>query len=158
MTDWRRFVPRRRAPAGRLAAGAAAPELVCREVVELVTAYLDDALEPAQRAALERHLVTCPHCTEYFAQISLVREAAGRVEPEDVAPRARQDLMDLFTRWQADPAAATRTDGGTTPGAAPAEADSDPGSGTDSDPHPDSGTGSEPAQDSDPGSAAGSES
>ena len=81
-------------------------ELVCREVVELVTAYLDDALEPGPRAALERHLAGCPHCTEYLAQIKLVRDAAGRVEPEDVAPEARQDLMALYDRWRADPQSA----------------------------------------------------
>ena len=96
MTNWRRLIPRRR--------HTGAPALTCREVVELVTAYLDDALDPAPRAALEHHLADCPHCTEYFAQIKLVREAAGRVEPEDLAPEARQDLLNLFTRWQNDPA------------------------------------------------------
>jgi len=78
-------------------------EFVCREMVELMTAYLDDALEPGSRAAFERHLAGCPHCTEYLAQIRLVQQAAGRVEPEDVAPEARQDLMALFERWRADP-------------------------------------------------------
>jgi anti-sigma factor RsiW len=81
-------------------------EFVCREMVELMTAYLDDALEPGPRAAFERHLAGCPHCTEYLAQIRLVQEVAGRVEPEDVAPEARQDLMALFERWRADPESA----------------------------------------------------
>ena len=81
-------------------------ELVCREVVELVTAYLDDALEAGQRAALERHLAGCPHCTEYFAQIRLVRQTAGRVEPEDLSTDARRDLLTLFQQWQADPESA----------------------------------------------------
>jgi len=96
----RRFTLRRRA---RRDQGSAPDELVCREVVELVTAYLDDALEPAQRAALERHLAVCPHCTEYFAQIKLVRAAAGRVTSTDIAPQAKQDLMALYERWRADP-------------------------------------------------------
>jgi anti-sigma factor RsiW len=71
--------------------------------VELVTAYLDGALEPAPRAALERHLAGCPHCGEYFAQIRLVRRTAARVEPEDLAPEARSDLMALYRRRQDDP-------------------------------------------------------
>ena len=78
-------------------------EYVCREMVELMTAYLDGALEPAQHAAFERHLAGCPHCSEYLAQIKLVRETAGRVEPEDVAPEARRDLMALYEQWRADP-------------------------------------------------------
>ena len=87
----------------RGAAGSESLDLVCREVVELVTAYLDDALEPGPRAALERHLAGCPHCTEYFAQIRLVRQTAARVEPEDLAPDARRDLMALYAQWRADP-------------------------------------------------------
>jgi anti-sigma factor RsiW len=87
------------------------PELACREMVELMTAYLDDALEPGQRAAFERHLASCPHCTEYLAQIRLVQEAAGRVEPEDVAPEARQDLMALYAQWRADPESGPAAEG-----------------------------------------------
>ena len=99
----------------RGAAGSESLDLVCREVVELVTAYLDDALEPGPRAALERHLAGCPHCTEYFAQIRLVRQTAARVEPEDLAPDARRDLMALYRQWQSDPESAA-------PGSASAEA------------------------------------
>jgi anti-sigma factor RsiW len=99
VTDWRRFLPRRLVRDRR----DGAPELLCREAVEMVTAYLDEALAPEARAVLERHLADCAHCSEYFAQIRLVREAAGRVEPEDVPPQARRELMDLFARWQADP-------------------------------------------------------
>jgi anti-sigma factor RsiW len=140
MTDWRRFMPRRLARAGRRAPASA--ELTCREMVELVTAYLDDAIEPAQRAALERHLAGCPHCTEYFAQIRLVRAAAGRVEPEDIAPQARQELLALFSRWQAEPEA---------------DAEPEPELGTDADTDTDAQADPEPepeahAQDPDPDS------
>jgi anti-sigma factor RsiW len=77
-------------------------ELVCREAVELVTAYLDEALTPDQRAALERHLAGCPHCSEYFEQIRAVRKTAARVEPEDLSADARRDLMSLYQRWRDD--------------------------------------------------------
>jgi anti-sigma factor RsiW len=89
LTRW--FAPRRPA------------ELVCREAVELVTAYLDEALDPEQRAALERHLAGCPHCHEYFAQIQAVRQTAARVEPEDLPADARRDLMALYVQWRDDP-------------------------------------------------------
>jgi len=75
----------------------------CQEAVELVTAYLEGALNARERAALERHLAGCPNCTEYFAQISLCIDVAGQVEPEDLAPAAREDLMALYDRWRADP-------------------------------------------------------
>ncbi len=42
--------------------------LDCIELVELVTEYLDGALEPAERDRLERHLAACDGCTAYVAQ------------------------------------------------------------------------------------------
>ena len=39
-----------------------AQQLVCRELVELVTDYLDDALPPALRVAVDRHLDDCDGC------------------------------------------------------------------------------------------------
>jgi hypothetical protein len=128
MTGWRRFMPRRRPRAA--GTDAAVLALSCREVVELVTAYLDDALEAGPRAALDRHLADCPHCTEYFAQIRLVREAAGRVAPEDVAPQARQELLALFTQWRADPESGAGAGG-------PAQPDGEADAGTGEGPEPD---------------------
>lgn len=40
----------------------------CRELVELVTAYLDDALRPEQRASVEAHLAKCDGCRGYLEQ------------------------------------------------------------------------------------------
>jgi anti-sigma factor RsiW len=53
-------------------------DLVCQQVVEMVTAYLEDALSRSDRRRLEKHLSGCPLCTEYLAQIrETIRLAAG---------------------------------------------------------------------------------
>jgi anti-sigma factor RsiW len=78
------------------------PGLVCQEVVELVTDYLEGALSPADRRRLETHLADCPHCTEYLAQIRETITLAGRVTPEDLTPQMRTDLTDLYRRWRAE--------------------------------------------------------
>ena len=44
-------------------------DIACRELVELVTDYLEDALDPAAAAAVERHLALCPHCQRYLEQM-----------------------------------------------------------------------------------------
>ena len=44
-------------------------ELPCRELVDLVTDYLDGALPPGWRAGFEEHLAGCDGCTEYVQQI-----------------------------------------------------------------------------------------
>jgi anti-sigma factor RsiW len=60
----------------------------CREVVELVSDYLEGELDPAVRARLEIHLETCAPCTEYIEQMrATVRLAsvAGHEQRPDAA-------------------------------------------------------------------------
>jgi anti-sigma factor RsiW len=78
------------------------PGLVCQEVVELVTNYLEGALPTADRRRFESHLADCPHCTEYLAQMRETIRLAGRLAPEDLTPAMRTDLTDLYRRWRAD--------------------------------------------------------
>ena len=77
-------------------------DLPCQEVVEMVTDYLEGALSPADRRRLERHLVGCPHCTEYLAQMRETIRLAGRLTPQDLTPEMRTDLMDLYRQWRAE--------------------------------------------------------
>ena len=76
------------------------PALVCQQVVELVTDYLEGALSDADRQRFERHLAGCPHCTEYLAQMRETIRLAGRVAPEDLTPDMRADLTDLYRHWR----------------------------------------------------------
>jgi anti-sigma factor RsiW len=75
--------------------------IVCRQAVELVTDYLEDALPRPDRERLEAHLDACPHCTEYFEQFRATIRVLGRVEPETLAPEVRDELIDLYRRWSA---------------------------------------------------------
>lgn len=76
--------------------------LVCQQVVELVTDYLEGALSPADQRRFDAHLADCPHCTEYLAQIRETIRLAGRLAPEDLTPDMRTDLTDLYRRWRAE--------------------------------------------------------
>jgi MEDS: MEthanogen/methylotroph, DcmR Sensory domain/Putative zinc-finger len=70
----------------------------CRELVELVTAYLDDVLPPAERARCDEHLRTCVGCRAYVAQMELVVGALGELRRSEGetngAEKAR--LLGLF--------------------------------------------------------------
>lgn len=77
-------------------------ELICKDAVELATAYLDGALPWRQRRSYERHLRGCPDCRAHFEQIRVIARTLGRVEPEALTPEARDDLMDLFRRFSGD--------------------------------------------------------
>ncbi len=75
-------------------------DLVCREAVELVTDYLEGALDRGERARLEAHLADCPHCSEYLAQIRRTLDALGRIEPEALDPEVQDELVALYRRWR----------------------------------------------------------
>jgi predicted anti-sigma-YlaC factor YlaD len=75
--------------------------LVCREMVELVTDYLEGAMAPPERARFEEHLATCPHCREYLSQMRTTLHVLGRIRPDDLAPQARAELVALYRRWRA---------------------------------------------------------
>ena len=75
-------------------------EIVCQQAVELVTDYLEGALSPRDRARFEAHLAGCPHCTEYLEQIRATIAALGRIEPEDLDPQARDELVALYRSWR----------------------------------------------------------
>jgi anti-sigma factor RsiW len=77
-------------------------DLVCQQVVEMVTAYLEGALSRSDRRRLEKHLAGCPLCTEYLAQIRETVRLTGRVAPEDLTPQMRADLTEVYRRWRAE--------------------------------------------------------
>lgn len=70
--------------------------LVCVELVELVTDYLEGALSPPERERFERHLATCSGCTAYLAQMEATIAAVGRIEREAVPPNVLDRLIDTY--------------------------------------------------------------
>ena len=76
--------------------------IACRQAVELVTAYLEEALSARDRARFEAHLEGCPHCTEYLDQMRRTLAAMGRIEPDALDPETRTELVALYRRWQLD--------------------------------------------------------
>lgn len=74
--------------------------LVCRDAVELVTAYLEDQLPARDRRRFEAHLAACPHCTAYVEQMRTTVRVLGRVEAPPLDGDTRDELVALFHRWQ----------------------------------------------------------
>jgi predicted anti-sigma-YlaC factor YlaD len=76
------------------------PELTCRELVELVTDYLEGALSPAQRARFEEHLAMCDGCRAYLEQLRTTRLITGSLGEDSLSPRMREDLLGAFRNWR----------------------------------------------------------
>jgi anti-sigma factor RsiW len=77
-------------------------DIVCQQAVELMTDYLEGRLNRRQRRRFEAHLRACPHCTEYLAQLRETIRLTGQVTEQDLTPRMRDDLVELYRRWQAE--------------------------------------------------------
>ena len=77
-----------------------ADDLTCRELVELVTDYLDGALPPAVVARFHAHLAHCPECRNHLDDARLTIQLVGRLTEESLTPTARADLVAAFRRWR----------------------------------------------------------
>jgi anti-sigma factor RsiW len=75
---------------------SAATELECRELVELVTDYLENALPARERARFEAHLAECEGCRRYVEQM---RATIGLSE-RAAALQARPDLGALLEAFR----------------------------------------------------------
>jgi predicted anti-sigma-YlaC factor YlaD len=51
--------------------GDSAHRVICQQVVELLTDYLEDALDADLRQDVERHLDACPECRLFLGQLTL---------------------------------------------------------------------------------------
>ena len=75
-------------------------ELTCRELVEVVTDYLEGSLPPADRIRFEEHLVMCAPCTIYLDQMRETIRLTGTLREEQVDPAARDALLTAFRDWK----------------------------------------------------------
>lgn len=75
-------------------------ELVCREMVELITDYLEGTLPRGKRRRFEAHLEGCPHCTEYLEQMRATIRLTGGLRAEDLTPRMSAEFAALYRRWR----------------------------------------------------------
>ena len=74
-------------------------QLTCQELVELVTAYLEDELSPEDRARFDTHIAGCPGCRTYLGQIRVTIELSGSLTPEQLEPAAEAALLEGFRDW-----------------------------------------------------------
>jgi anti-sigma factor RsiW len=75
-------------------------ELSCKELVELVTDYFDDALPAEERREFEHHIGLCAGCTEHLVHLRLTIRAVGTLSEESLQPAAREELLATFRSWK----------------------------------------------------------
>jgi anti-sigma factor RsiW len=74
--------------------------LTCRELVELVTDYLEGCLSESERARFEAHLERCGGCARYLEQVRKTVRLARKPFSEDLPADARAALLHAFRDWR----------------------------------------------------------
>jgi len=70
--------------------------MTCAELVELVTAFLDRALDPETEQRFVEHLAICDGCETYVEQMRRTIAEVGKVQPESLPDETRDRLLDAF--------------------------------------------------------------
>jgi hypothetical protein len=78
-------------------------ELTCRELVELVTGYLEDSLPADDRVRFDQHLVDCPYCQTYLEQMRQAISLLGKITETSIDPAAEGNLLRCFRDWKHRP-------------------------------------------------------
>ena len=70
--------------------------MTCAELVELVTAFLEGALDPDTERRFIEHLAACDGCETYVDQMRRTVAEVGQVEPESLSDETRDRLLEAF--------------------------------------------------------------
>jgi Putative zinc-finger len=79
-----------------------ARELTCREMVKLVTDYLERRLSPDELERFEQHLAVCDGCQAYVEQMRETLSALGEFPEDRLSVGARDTLLAAFRSWSPD--------------------------------------------------------
>jgi anti-sigma factor RsiW len=77
-----------------------ARELVCKELVEAITDYLEGRLSDDERRRFDQHLLGCGGCRSYVEQMRETIRLVGTLTEDDVPPAGRERLLAAFRDWR----------------------------------------------------------
>lgn len=72
----------------------------CKQVVELMTDYLEGALSDSDRRKFEQHISGCDGCTGYLRQLRMSIALTGKVPDEPVPAHVAAELVRAFRDWR----------------------------------------------------------
>ena len=75
-------------------------DIVCSQIVELVTDYLEGALSVEERERFEEHIGFCDWCLTYFDQTRDTIATVGTLREADVPAGLEDRLLTTFRNWK----------------------------------------------------------
>jgi len=77
-------------------------DIDCDELVEIVTDYLDGALDAGTHRRVSEHLAQCDGCATYVEQMRETARLTGTLRAHELRPEMRDRLLGAFRGWTAD--------------------------------------------------------
>ena len=71
-------------------------DLTCQDFVELVTDYLEGALDEDTVRRFEEHLALCPGCETYLSQMKETASRLGEIPVESLSAETQATLLSAF--------------------------------------------------------------
>jgi anti-sigma factor RsiW len=71
-------------------------DMMCNELVEVLTDYLDGTLGAHDRARLEAHLAVCDDCQAYLDEFKTTIVLADRADEPEMSSELRNNLLRAF--------------------------------------------------------------
>jgi anti-sigma factor RsiW len=87
---------RRRAGGGDGERHAAPEDITCKEIVEIVSDYVEGLLGPDEREAVELHLNLCDGCADYLEQLRVAIAVTGELPADALSPEVEEELCLAF--------------------------------------------------------------
>ena len=78
-------------------------ELDCDQLVELVTDFVEGALDPATERQVVDHLAECDGCSTYLEQMRVTARALGELPGDRLPDSAREALLAAFRQGRTHP-------------------------------------------------------
>jgi anti-sigma factor RsiW len=75
-------------------------DIACEQLVELVTDYLEGALDDDGRTRVEMHLLACQGCETYVGQMRGTAATVAATDGEAPDPAAMDALLEAFRGWR----------------------------------------------------------
>ena len=72
------------------------PHLTCQEFVELVTDYLEGALDDDTVRRFDEHVALCPGCQTYLDQMRETASRLGEIPAETLTEEMQATLLSAF--------------------------------------------------------------
>jgi anti-sigma factor RsiW len=74
--------------------------LSCKQLVELVTEFLEGTMAPSERTRFEMHIAACSGCAAYLRQMRDVLRLTGHLSEDALPERAQEELLRAFRSWK----------------------------------------------------------